>query len=293
VAFPFVKHGSLSQKPVELRPSIRTPRFYGRIGALLVLAASIAVGVRWLPVNPYSASELARVENVTATALWPLASQLGAFDPGKHKVFPYSVIPGGAHSSQELQKAVASDPVVARHYSDFDLQRVHPITLGAPQLMYVSYRIGSNVFWTKRKLALLKGETMLTDGHTMARTRCGNRVSAEPVRPQSAEEPAIEDFAAPELSPAISTPYLAAFSAPPTVPAEGTQSPYTPVVPFLPLPGGGSAGLTTSIPPPGGGGGGGGGGNPPPVGTPEPGTVSLLLLALSSAVLLRRRAKAC
>ncbi len=53
------------------------------------------------------------------------------------------------------------------------------------KLVYVSYRIGNKVFWTKHKLALRKGEAMLSDGTNMARTRCGNRISVLPVRPNA------------------------------------------------------------------------------------------------------------
>jgi hypothetical protein len=74
-------------------------------------------------------------------------------------------------------EAMAVDPVVAQHYADFDVTKAHRVTLDGPQLMYVSYRIGNKVFWTKHKLALRKGEAMLSDGVNMTRTRCGNRVS--------------------------------------------------------------------------------------------------------------------
>jgi hypothetical protein len=60
--------------------------------------------------------------------------------------------------------------------------------------MYVSYRIGNDVFWTKHRLTLPKGETMLTDGRAMARTRCGNRVSALPSKPNALVEPTTEEL---------------------------------------------------------------------------------------------------
>jgi hypothetical protein len=249
--------------------------------------------------------------------IWPLASAFQYSGNGHRMVFPYSIIPGGADSAQELRHAVAMDPVVAEHYSDFDLAAVRRITLGARQLMYVSYRIGNNVFWTKRRLTLPKGETILTDGHAMARTRCGNRVSALPIRPNALAEPTAEEFDAPVLPPMESTPYLAAYATPPPAFASGSAiqpggsggAPGTPIVGFFPLPGGGGGG-TSSTPPPGGGGGGtpppgGGGGTPPPgggggapsppgppVGIPEPGTGVLVLVGLSAAWLMHRSKKA-
>jgi len=237
--------------------------------------------------------------------VWPLPSALAASEYGDQRsVFPYSIIPGGAQSAEELKRAVAADPVVAQHYSDFDLASVHRVILSQPQLLYVSYRIGSNVFWTKRKLTLAKGEALLTDGRSMARTRCGNRVSVLPVRPNALVEPAPSVFDTPEFPPSISTPYLAAFSAPPAFPSGPAVQPggtpgssFTSLVPFFPLPGGGnfspppggSGGGGSVTPPPGGG---GEGGSPPPAGIPEPGTAVLVLAGLVAVWLVHRTRKA-
>jgi hypothetical protein len=243
---------------------VHTPDFLpGRVRALFILALA-SVAMFWVSLPALHSSQQSPLTTVQASLapIWPLASA-SAVDNSltEQKVFPYSVIPGGAQSAQELTKAVQADRVVARHYSDFDLSRVRRVTLSTPQLMYVSYRIGNDVFWTKRKLTLRKGETLLTDGRSMARTRCGNRVAVSPVRPVSLHEPTSEDFDAPELPPSVSTPYLAAFSAP-APPlfshAQPSVSPSTPLIPFFPVPGGG--GGVPSVPPTGGGGGGGGGG---------------------------------
>lgn len=91
--------------------------------------------------------------------------------------YPYSVIPGGVRSTEELRAAIKNDPVVAKHYADFDPDRVRFERLQKPMLMHVSYRIGSNIFWTRRMMHIKAGETILTDGVTCARGRCGNRMS--------------------------------------------------------------------------------------------------------------------
>ena len=208
--------------------------------------------------------------------IWPLPAALKAPGANDRPIFRYSIIPGGADNSEELRQAVNTDPVVAGHYSDFDLAKVRRVTLNSPQLMYVSYRIGSSVYWTKHKVALAKGEAMLTDGRSMARVRCGNRVSAAPVKPNALAEPSVEEFDAPIFPPSLSTPYLAASSIPPAGFPPGASaesgvspnSPFVPVAPFFPLPGGGGGtGKNSSPPPPGGGGStpppGGGGGTPP------------------------------
>jgi hypothetical protein len=89
-------------------------------------------------------------------------------------VYPYSVIPGGVRDAAELKDVIAHDPVVAAHYSDFQLANLHVVQLDRERLLHVSYRIGGHIYWTKSRMNLAKGETVLTDGVLMARARCGN-----------------------------------------------------------------------------------------------------------------------
>jgi hypothetical protein len=109
-------------------------------------------------------------------------------------VYPYSVVPGGVHTLEELRRAIERDRVVARHYSDFDLKSARIIELKRGRLAYLSYRIGEKIFWTKRQMALRAGEKLITDGKVMARTRCGNRVAALPQKEVSPDEPRAEAF---------------------------------------------------------------------------------------------------
>ena len=292
------------------------------LGCIVVLAVSLELGLHsWQPVA---------TAEPDAAPFWPPSSILL---PTGHSrtVYPYSVIAGGAQSPQELREAVAVDPVVAQHYADFDITNARRVTLDAPKLVYVSYRIGNKVFWTKHKLALRKGEAMLSDGHNMTRTRCGNRISVLPVRPNAPAEPTSSELDGPEFPAIASSPYLAAYSAPapelfpgPIQSPGGPGAAFVPVAPFFPLPGGGGIIGNRSTPPPGGGSGGGGntpppgggtpgsgggggttppgggtpggggGGTPPPVGVPEPGTAVLVLVGLGAAAMrARRKRKAC
>jgi PEP-CTERM motif len=249
------------------------------LGCIVVLAVSLELG--------FHSWQFVATSERTAAPFWPPSSILL---PTGHSrtVYPYSVIAGGAQSPQELREAVAADPVVARHYADFDITNARRVMLDTPKLAYVSYRIGNKVFWTKHKLALRKGEAMLSDGTNMARTRCGNRISVLPVRPNAPAEPTSSELEGPEFPAIVSSPYLAAYSAPaPALFPGPIQSPggpgaaFVPVAPFFPLPGGGGiiGNKNSSPPPPGGGGGtpgtggggtpgsgGGGGTTPPPSG---------------------------
>jgi hypothetical protein len=114
---------------------------------------------------PAAAVPLGRTESVAPSAGWTRI------------VYPYSIVPGGVHSAGDARDAVAADPVVASHYRDVVVDALHLETVTAPRAVYVSYRRGKDVYWTRRKLMLHPGETLLSDGTNQVRARCGNRVS--------------------------------------------------------------------------------------------------------------------
>jgi hypothetical protein len=110
------------------------------------------------------------------------------------------VIAGGAYSGGELDAAVHRDAVVAAHYADFDRANVRTERGGDSTPVYVSYRRGDHVYWTRHRVRLAKGELLLTDGTNVARARCGNRISFTPKRPIEAESPML-DLDTPEMPP--------------------------------------------------------------------------------------------
>lgn len=196
-------------------------------------------------------------------------------------LYPYSVIPGGIEDAQELRNAIARDPLVAALYANFDLSRAHIIRLKHNEEVYVAYRLGGRIYWTKKRLLLRAGETLITDGKHEARTRCGNRISTTPVQPVSESEPADAALnATPDYNLLADDP-----GTPPTLPADppvlGPTDPTGPppavppssppvwVIPppYFPIVGGGPPILS----PP-----------PPPVATPEPGTLSLLGIGIAA-----------
>ena len=121
--------------------------------------------------------------------------------------YPFSVIPGGAYSAEELALRRRLDPVVEAHYSDFDTRAAAVRSLPQDLYVYVSYRQGNRVFWTANKRRIPKGESVLCDGSHMARTRCGNRLSAAPQFPIAAgPQPTETALNAPELPGGIELP---------------------------------------------------------------------------------------
>ena len=109
-------------------------------------------------------------------------------------VYRYSVVPGGTHSPGELRDAIENDVVVAAHYEKLDQSRLRTEVVPSDRYVHVSYRKGDRVFWSSKKVLLRKGETILTDGTTQVRARCGNCIAEEPAGPTSAEEPDVVEF---------------------------------------------------------------------------------------------------
>jgi len=109
-------------------------------------------------------------------------------------VYPYSVVSGGVKDARELKWAADHDPVVRAHYAGFDYDHARVVRLVLARTAYISYRIGNKVYWTRHRVSLKKGETVLTDGKITARTRCANRVEEVPQQASSSSEPPVAKF---------------------------------------------------------------------------------------------------
>jgi hypothetical protein len=107
-------------------------------------------------------------------------------------VYPYSVVPGGVRDPESLREVAAHDRAVSRHYAHFDYSKAHLVRVSEPRAAYVSYRIRDTIFWTRKKILLHAGETLLTDGQITIRAKCGNQLS-ETARPEVSEEEPDED----------------------------------------------------------------------------------------------------
>jgi len=81
-------------------------------------------------------------------------------------VYPYSVVPGGVKSASELKWMAQHDAVVASHYAGFDYEHARMVRLISARTAYVSYRIGNRLYFTRHRIMLRKGETVITDGRS-------------------------------------------------------------------------------------------------------------------------------
>jgi hypothetical protein len=206
-------------------------------------------------------------------------------------VYPYSIIPGGAMSAAELRSAMAYDPVVAAHYAGFAFAKARVFRVQQARAVYVSYRKGDDVFWTSKKLRLAIGETLITDGQHISRTRCGNQISELPHAPVSpVDEPVPETLDTPLVSQIIQ-PFVAPITGeiavdgapvgalPFVLPGAGgretTEESSFLLVPMIPITG-------SEFSPSNG---------PPPTPTPEPSSLILFCTGLGVACLFRKLAR--
>jgi hypothetical protein len=109
-------------------------------------------------------------------------------------VYRYSVIPGGVEDAKELKWVAEHDPVVGAHYAGFDYDHARIVQLTLAQTVYLSYRIGNQIYWTSHRVTLHKGEKLLTDGKITARIRCANRVERMPQQAIAPVEPPVVQF---------------------------------------------------------------------------------------------------
>jgi len=204
------------------------------------------------------------------------AEMVPKIQPAKYEriVYPYSVIPGGVRSREELAGNMSNDRVVADHYAEFAVSQARMVKMEVAKNVYVSYRIRDKVFWTAKAIKIPQGEALITDGRDYARARCGNRISVLPQAPVSEEEPAPEVFDIPVLA-SVEPPDLG------TLPESGLElREFSPIEPSFP------------VPPPkilpfyyrplfvv----------SPPDIAVPEPGTLGLLLAGLAALFIVRLR----
>ena len=182
-------------------------------------------------------------------------SQVPALDPilgapAGRTVYPYSVVPGGVQDAKELKWVAEHDPIVAAHYAGFDYDHAQVVRLTLARTVYVSYRIGNHIYWTRHRLTLHKGEKLITDGRMTARSRCANRVEESPQQAASPAEPPAEKFDEPARSgdgtaqQAPPVPFQSALLNRPEAPGLGPAGPLSLYNPFV-----GGAWIPISPPP--------------------------------------------
>jgi hypothetical protein len=184
--------GRKTERVVRVRR--RRRRSVWRSAAIVAAIFSVpaaTIAVEWWATaalqTPAATPVVARRPAPPVSATREIEALLNASPTGR--AYPYSIVPGGVRSSQEVVDAMARDRVVANHYRLVSASDLRTERVTNSRLVYMSYRIGDKVYWTKRPMRLNAGETILTDGVNQIRTRCGNCLSLEPLGPSSDDEP--------------------------------------------------------------------------------------------------------
>jgi len=185
----------------------RRPHTATKFLVLLLFAATAAITWQFARQGPgsnlsYSYPKSTRVREFQDDKLALASRAESSFIAARagRPAYLYSVIPGGVESAEELRQVVAHDPVAAQHFQGFDYQHAHLVEVSEKQSMFVAYRMGDKVYWTRKKVALHPGEKLISDGKIVARTRCGNRVAVAPLGPPAMMDPLISDFDQPLFS---------------------------------------------------------------------------------------------
>jgi hypothetical protein len=140
--------------------------------------------------------------------------------------YRYSLVPYGVQFPDRFQEVVAGDQDLAEHFKDFDFSRARFTVLDKDTCAYVSFRKDNKIRWTAQCVMLHKGELVLTDGRTLIRARCGNRISYIPQAP--VDPIPVDDLDRTELPPSDhprATPDFAFNIAPPLPPAGPSEGP--------------------------------------------------------------------
>ena len=184
----FLRRGNRPRHHRQPRRRARTRRLVTLASLLVFIAGLVALSA--VAANTRAAAVL------TPPAPPPIEIAQPAREPRLpvRPVFRHSVIPGGAYSSDEVEEVMARDGVVAAHYSGVNARALRVETLPADRDVYMSYRIGQEILWTKQKVRVPKGETILTDGVHHIRARCGNCIAFAPMAPTADDEPSEREF---------------------------------------------------------------------------------------------------
>jgi PDZ domain len=101
-----------------------------------------------------------------------------------------ALIPGGITSVEEFRQRVAEDPTLNSFFGSCDVEAtIQP--LPDDILVFMAFRRGQEIKWTRRPLLVHKGEYVLTFCGKTVLARCGNLISWTPMQPSEDVPPSL------------------------------------------------------------------------------------------------------
>jgi PDZ domain len=101
-----------------------------------------------------------------------------------------ALIPGGITSVEEFLQRVAEDPTLNTFFGSCDVQATFQ-QLPDDILVFMAFRRGQEIKWTRRPLLVHKGEYVLTFCGKTVLARCGNLISWTPMQPSEDVPPSL------------------------------------------------------------------------------------------------------
>ena len=175
----------------------KTPRQYGATAVIAVLMLCAAAMVTMIAMIVSVAGGRGDAPTASGTLIVGDLLDMVSFDSpvgSGRPIFKHSVVPGGVYTPDELRNVLVQDAIVATHYQKFNPNEARAETVKQDRFAYVSYRKDNQIYWTRNKVKLSEGETILTDGTNEIRARCGNCISETPQWPVAEVEPASAEF---------------------------------------------------------------------------------------------------
>jgi hypothetical protein len=146
--------------------------------------------------------------------------------PVERPRFRYSLIAGGVTSVAELRASTSLDPILKKAYGEFNWARAHAFVFGTDTGVFMEFRRGNIIHWTKNRVVVPAGTLAFTDGRFTVLARCGNLISWAPSEPSEEINPGLLESPVEPISPPAT---------PPTVDRREWQSAST-TTPALPGP---------------------------------------------------------
>jgi hypothetical protein len=128
-----------------------------------------------------------------------------------------ALIPGGITSVEEFRQRVAEDPTLNSFFGSCNVEAtIQP--LPDDIVVFIAFRRGQEIKWTRRPLLVHKGEYVLTFCGKTVLARCGNLISWTPMQPSEDVPPSlletpVEESPNPQASDHPAPSYLASQAA--------------------------------------------------------------------------------
>ena len=114
-----------------------------------------------------------------------------------------ALIPGGITSVQEFRQRVSEDPTLDSFFGSCNVAATFQ-QLPDDILVFIAFRRGQDIKWTRRPLLVHRGEYVLTFCGKTVLARCGNLISWTPMQPSEDVPPSLLETPVEETNPQAS-----------------------------------------------------------------------------------------